>query len=810
MIFVILLLAFILRLILFPYLTHTSDMSLWLHWGNAITNLGFDDFFARVEWTDYLPFYFYVLWAVAKLAAATPLVPVTFWYKLPAILADVGAAFLIYKIVKRKSETLGITAAAFYAFNPAAIFNSTLWGQVDGIGAFLVLGSLYYFLEKRHILAGGFLGAALVFKPLFIVAIPLFAIALLRNKLVSLLKFFFGTGLLSWALAFPFVFSKSLSSPISFLINPVFLLWERYRVSISQYPYTSVNAFNFWSFGGRWWESDLKTFLGLSYYSWGAILVFAAIVLCAVFLIKAREKGTPVLFLSFFVLFLTVFAFATRAHERHMFTALPFLAMLAPFSVFYFTTYAVLSLSYVLNLHFALQWLLRGGEFVFGWGMINTLSLINTVIPAAFLVMFSLFLFGKKTSLPLFSFTGKGRVVFGKKELIFIVLTLLFLLRVARLGVPNELYFDEVYHAFTAQEYIKGNPQAWEFSATPPEGFAYEWTHPPLAKFFMAGGILVWDFLSLGGGENAVSWRFPGVIFGVLSVVLVYLLAQELFGKKPLSLLAAGLFALDGLPFVMSRIGMNDIYFLAFALLTLLLFLRNSHFLSALSFGAALATKWTAFFILPVLLVGWFLYRKKVTKKYLWYLLLPPAVYLLSYIPFFTSGHGLSQWWETQKQMWWYHTNLEATHPYSSPWFSWPFNETPVWLYTKDLGGMAANIYASGNPIIFWGGLAGIVISLVALRRKTKHGDALLFLLVGYLVFFLPWAFSPRIMFLYHYLPSVPFMVIILSWVLVRIWEKGLRVAVLTYAGLAVGAFILYYPLWTALPVPSWWVYFIR
>lgn len=382
--------------------------------------------------------------------------------------------------------------------------------------------------------------------------------------------------------------------------------------------------------------------------------------------------------------------------------------------------------------------------------------------------------------------------------IILVILVFLFAGRVIRLSYPTIFYFDEVYHAFTAKEIVSGNSVAWEYWATPPQGFAYEWTHPPLAKIIMAGGMLVF-------GQNSFGWRFPGVLFGIAAVVLVWLLGKQLFKKSLPAIFATVLFSLDGLPFVMSRIGMNDIYFLAFTMAAILFFLKGKYFWSALFLGLAIASKWTAFFAIPILGVAWILYKRRVEWGYLWYFVLLPLIYFASYLIFFTSGHTLLEWWQTQQQMWWYHTGLEATHPYSSLWWSWPVMLKPVWLFVEHLQDKVANIYASGNPIVFWGGLAGVITSLVVAAKK--HNKALLFLLVCYLGFFLPWATSPRIMFLYHYLPSVPFMTLLFGWLLGRVWERGgsKKLLVIGYLLLVTIAFIFYYPIWTGIPMPGWW-----
>ena len=47
------------------------------------------------------------------------------------------------------------------------------------------------------------------------------------------------------------------------------------------------------------------------------------------------------------------------------------------------------------------------------------------------------------------------------------------------------MHFDEVYHARTATEFL----QAWRYGESHE---IYEWTHPHLAKYAMAGGLVLW------------------------------------------------------------------------------------------------------------------------------------------------------------------------------------------------------------------------------------------------------------------------------------------------------------------------------
>ncbi len=68
--------------------------------------------------------------------------------------------------------------------------------------------------------------------------------------------------------------------------------------------------------------------------------------------------------------------------------------------------------------------------------------------------------------------------------LVVLVVAAMFL-RTFRLAEPHQMHFDEVYHARTATEFL----QAWRYGLSHD---IYEWTHPHLAKYAMAGGLVLW------------------------------------------------------------------------------------------------------------------------------------------------------------------------------------------------------------------------------------------------------------------------------------------------------------------------------
>lgn len=378
------------------------------------------------------------------------------------------------------------------------------------------------------------------------------------------------------------------------------------------------------------------------------------------------------------------------------------------------------------------------------------------------------------------------------QHILVLILLLSLFLRLFRLDQPKEYVFDEVYHAFTAQEYLKGNIEAWEWWTNPPPGVAYEWTHPPLAKELMTASMYIFK------SSDSWAWRLPGALLGVLSIYLIYLLGLRLLKNESSSLITAFVFSLDGLNFVQSRIGMNDIYYITFVLASILFLLDRKFFLASIFFGLAISSKWAAVYLIIIFVV--YLFKNKQLRKLVLFILITPLIYLISYLPFFMH-HSFDQFTALQQQMWWYHTNLKATHDYASPFWSWPLNLYPVWYYVDYQASNIANIFASGNPIVFILGVGTIILTFIeGIRKKSAN----LLLIVGlFLVFWLPWALSPRIMFLYHFSPSVPFLCLTLGHQLNTFLKENKKQPVVFLLLLVLISFLVIYPFLTAVPLPK-------
>lgn len=387
---------------------------------------------------------------------------------------------------------------------------------------------------------------------------------------------------------------------------------------------------------------------------------------------------------------------------------------------------------------------------------------------------------------------------------------------VPRIATPDEYVFDELYYAFTAGKYVAGAENSYRCCRPPRESTAIEWTHPPVAKLLIAGGILAF-------GDNPIGWRAASVLFGTLAILIVYALAISMTGSTLTAALAALLLLLDGLFFVEARTGMSNLFLLVFTNAALLAFYHvvsvplASARLPLLATGAllglAIATKWSAVALLGLvgLTYGLRLVQEArvshagLGRSLLWGVAalaaLPVAIYFLSYGHFFLTGHDWAEFVSLHASMFDYHRHLGIVHAYSSSWWEWPMALRPVWYYAAEQGGAGTFVFANGNIVLYWP--MAIAAGWVGIDWWGRRPAALTILLLGFFGQWLPWALSPRGTFVYHFLPAVPMGCIALAVVMADGWKRGgwRRGAAVTYAAGVVLTFAWFYPLYTAMPL---------
>ena len=389
----------------------------------------------------------------------------------------------------------------------------------------------------------------------------------------------------------------------------------------------------------------------------------------------------------------------------------------------------------------------------------------------------------------------------------------------------NSSYFDEIYHARTALEHLRG---VWP----------YEISHPPLGKLIIAAGISVF-------GMNPFGWRFSGVLFGVAMLPLVYVFSRRLFGRGAVPICCTLLLAADFMHFVQTRIATIDTYGVFFTL-AMYYYMYCWLFpvpeaalspapaegrardlaLSGLFFGVGAACKWTCLYAGAGLGLIWLLHwclrlvregkamlrplGRNILFCLVFFVALPALIYYLSYYPYglgrglrglgmFFTGDYARTVLDNQSYMFRYHSGVNATHPYSSRWYQWLLDVRPILYYLDYSGSARSSFGAFVTPVLCWAGLLGLfVLGGCALLRRDRRA---LFLVLAYFAQLVPWMFISRITFAYHYFPCAAFLVLVMGYVfsLLRDNVRHWRAAVWGLTGLAVAVFLFFYPaLWGA------------
>ena len=370
-----------------------------------------------------------------------------------------------------------------------------------------------------------------------------------------------------------------------------------------------------------------------------------------------------------------------------------------------------------------------------------------------------------------------------------------------QISYMNSMYFDEIYFARTAYEYTQGLN-------------TYEWTHPPLGKLIQAIPIYLTKNMS------PFTYRFMGNLAGIIMLLVMYLFGKELFKKRKYAIISSLLLALDTFHFAQTRMGTVDSHLVLFIMLSIYFMIRFTNkneikylLLSAIFFTCSILVKWSGIYGGLALAIIYFynlISKKKLTWKYigygtLFFILMPFCVYISIYLIFpnnrVVHTNTISNVFLQQKKMYEYHSSLKEDHYFSSKWYTWPISYRPVWYYNQTYGiNRRGTISSVGNIIIWWFGIIGLFYLLYDIfKRKNKNS---IYLFIISMSLWLPYSLMPRIMFLYHYFPVVPFIILATVKVMFDLTKK-LKKNYFIYIYLISASifFIIYYPVISGKPI---------
>jgi dolichyl-phosphate-mannose-protein mannosyltransferase len=836
------------------------DVGSYQSWALQIATLGPAHTYQQGYFLDYPPGYLYALWVaggVAKLFNATG-DTLRVIAESPAIVADLFLALVMFAFVRRSSRAgVAFAAMLMVALNPAFLFDTVVWGQSDSVLTFTMLLSIISLLEKQYDLCWALAAISVLVKPQGLMLVPVLG---WWTMLETDIKRWIRCGLVAIAVFAIGIAPFQIGHPWNWIL-------QLYTSTAAYYHETSVNAFNLMALLGGLRQPDDEVIGGVSFFTLGMSLLVPLYGYIAWILWRRRTRET--LIYSAFIAVFGFFLLAPRMHERYLYPALVFAIPLALESTEMLVLFGILSLTCLFNLAYILHTLQTTVFLKPRDGLAMTASAVNTVLFAV-AVYYGVTRLGD-VSEGRFNLGELAKTIFPERPAVsapeervpplpwsqtdtIAILSLLVAgvaTRFWHLGHPNAIVFDEIHFvANQARHYLHG-----EYFLDP---------HPPLDKLLIAAGI--WLF-----GDHSWAWRVGNAILGTVLIGVTYLLGRRMTRSRLGGALAGAIILLDGMFLVDSRIGVIDIAYLTFAAISYLLFFR---FVDApdvagrrrvlpwlgLALGLCVGSKLYIPAITFLLVVGFMVWVLMHEPGATWRdtrtigsVLLVGGVASIAYIAVFLP-HFFLGWWggiedlfKYYKEVIWYENSVaSATHPYASPWWSWPLMLRPV-AYWQDFPkvGKVSTVWGGGNPALWWGALTAITITAVRAFERPRLERS--FLVIGYLAYIVIWIWIGRTLFLYHYLASIYLAYIALAWILQQCWigeaEPWEHLALLltiapvfvlgispllgaalfaallagyfsllqtSYAGkyvcaafavTAVVLFVYYYPIWTGMPI---------
>ncbi len=231
------------------------------------------------------------------------------------------------------------------------------------------------------------------------------------------------------------------------------------------------------------------------------------------------------------------------------------------------------------------------------------------------------------------------------KIVLFLIIVLAFVLRVYNItSIPPSLNWDETSIGYNAYSILKTGRDEWgEFMPVHFKSFG-EYKLP--AQIYASiPAIAIF-------GLNEFGVRITPVIYGTLSVLLLYLLVQELYKKREISLLSAFLLAVSPWHIQLTRGSFESSFSLFWFLMGLLLLVKgfkNTKWLivSMLPFVISVYTYNTARVFTPLFLFVVYLIKYKYLIKNFKYALFSFLVFVflaIPIVPFVISGDAAARY----------------------------------------------------------------------------------------------------------------------------------------------------------------------
>ena len=425
----------------------------------------------------------------------------------------------------------------------------------------------------------------------------------------------------------------------------------------------------------------------------------------------------------------------------------------------------------------------------------------------------------------------------GRRGWGMILILLLFagVLRGWRLSEPANLLGDELYYVAASRTYLLNVHDLNE-------------EHPPLGKILIAAGIRLGQACESLSVEQLPSYgyiRLSSLLSGLGIVFFTFALAYRVsLGSLETAELAAFFVASDFLSIIFSRLAMLDcmlsLWWLIgayFGWLCLESIQNKGRYswglaaISAVAFSLAFATKWNGFvgglvvYIFVVALskgeagkIDRKAQAKKAALLFCLFFVIFSSLYMMSYLPqLFREGFTTDTVLRILHypiQTWPGRNGENYMHPMSSPFWAWPIGLYPyIANITVEPDGTSCYLIYCGSIIFWWPGfLFTIKYFITGIKQKRFNW---VFITSIWLANWLIWILATGGGFIHYMLPGIPFMAIVMAWVIEKWAHERRRKLIGFYFLMLSTALAIYYPTLTFLPIridlcpilfPSWFI----
>ena len=348
-----------------PGLGDDFDLGLFVRWMRTMNESGFAGFYGSGQFGDYPPVMMLLFRGVGAVVSAVSENPTDHAFRVGIKCLACGFEILIGALILFEGKRLlgvraGTVAAGLFLLNPAALYESAYWGQVDAIPTAFMVASLVLVGRGRWTSAGFVAALGLTAKFQAVILLPLLVFEAFRMVGLRGLVRLAAGGAIGVALAAaPFFATGTLTEIVD----------RAYINVVGQYPKMSNNAYNIWFVKGDPGMPNtsppqilIEAAAGeetsvaedaswLLRWTWRKIsLVLFALSVAVVLSLYASSPGPRSRLVAAGLLVLCFYLFPTEMHERYAYPALALLAPWAAVRGLHERVYWVLSAVLLLNL----------------------------------------------------------------------------------------------------------------------------------------------------------------------------------------------------------------------------------------------------------------------------------------------------------------------------------------------------------------------------------------------------------------------------------------------------------------------------